>query len=147
MSDDNADSLAYRIAYSFSAGDSMTLVLNQDGGVMPHWGKVKDEELISDNDRIIRFVSTLCEFYREKGEYLFNGRMTEAESVECESVEFRNRRTGHRIILPAVHTSAWIKENGEKVQLLVNPFTHDIHCRIGGREITVPAEGVLELQI
>ena len=145
--DDNADSLAYRIAYSFSAGDSLTLILNQDGGVMSHWGKVKDEERVSDNGRILRFVASLCEFYREKGEYLFDGRMIGAEPVECESFEFRHRKTGQPILVPAIHTSAWLKKDGERVQLLINPFTRDISCRVGGRELTVPAEGVLEIRI
>ncbi|MBR5615787.1 MAG: hypothetical protein IKW66_03105, partial [Clostridia bacterium] len=75
LAEENDDNLAYRIAYSFSIGDCMTLVLDQDGGVVTRWGNVTAKRK-PDSERMIRLVSKLCEFYREKGrDYLLDGRM------------------------------------------------------------------------
>ena len=146
--DDNCDDgLAYRIAYAFSVGDCLTLILNQDGGIMPRWGKVVQEKP-TDSERMIRLVAVLCEFYRERGrDYLLDGRMVAPKPVECESVTFPRRKSERTLTLPSLLTSAWERADGSRVQILVNPFLHDVTCRVDGRELTVPAESVTEIEI
>ena len=133
------DTLRYRIAYSFSAGDCMTVVLTPDGRIMPNWG-TKDFDCCPDKTKILGFIKNLTEFYRnEAKQYLFNGRMIKGAEVVCGTAPF-----GHN--LPEILTTAW-EVDGKCAQILVNPFDEDKICTVDGKTVTVPANKAICVEI
>ena len=133
------DTLRYRMGYSFSIGDCMTVVLSPDGALMQNWG-TRDFEHTPDKEKALSFVARMTKFYREKAKpYLFSGRMIEGLPVECGVAPF-----GHG--LPEILSSAW-EADGERVQILINAFDTDISCRVAGTEIVVPANDAVLLPL
>ncbi len=134
----DADTLPYRIAYSFAAGDCMTLVFSPDGELMPNWGRPQYEKA-PDKKKILHFCADLTRFYGEKAKpYLYGGRMTACPSLECDTVTFEKRRGGGAVTLPSVLCSAWQMQSGGVAAIAVNPDEKEITCKIGGRSVTIP---------
>lgn len=135
----DTDTLRYRIGYSFSIGDCMTIVLCPDGTLMQNWG-TRDFDHAPDKEKTLAFVAKMTKFYREKaGAFLYNGRMIEGLPIECGTAPF-----GHD--LPVIHSSAW-EADGKRGQILVNAFDEDITCKVGENEVTVPANDAVLLYI
>lgn len=133
----DVDSLRWRMAYSFAAGDCMTLVLTPDGILMPNWG-TRDFEHAPDKAKTLTMVRNLTRFYKEEGKpFLYNGRMIPAKSVDSGAIEYEV--SGRMRTFPAIHTTAWETPDGKQAQILVNPGDNAAVCRIDGKEITVPA--------
>lgn len=132
------ENLWYRLAYSFSIGDCMTLVLDQDGRVKSRWGKLKTDH-VPNQDKIFRLVANLTNFYREQGKpYLYAGRMLPAMPVACEALRFDRRDVaGRAVILPAILTSAWESPEGKRAQILVNPTERVVSCTVCGETISL----------
>ena len=129
------DTLRYRMGYSFSIGDCMTIVLCPDGMLMQNWG-TRDFEHAPDKEKAYAFVAAMTKFYREKAKpFLYNGRMIAGLPVECGVAPF-----GHN--LPEILSSAW-EADGKRIQILINAFDDDKICKVGGKEVTVPAGQVL----
>ncbi len=129
------DTLCYRLGYSFSIGDCMTVVLCPDGALMHSWG-TRDFVHTPDKEKALAFVARMMKFYREEAKpFLYNGRMIEGLPVECGLAPF-----GHN--LPEILSSAW-EADGKRVQILINAFDEDITCKVGGKEVTVPAGNVI----
>ncbi len=140
------ESLLYRIAYSFAAGDSMTLVLNQDGCPMSRWGDLKTDH-VPDGERILTLVANLSRLYREKAkEYLFDGRMVMPPCFASDTVVLK-RKFGDcqgDCILPAVCMTAWEGHDHSRACVLVNPTETERECILDGKRIKIPAlDGVL----
>ncbi|MBQ6823545.1 MAG: hypothetical protein IJP27_02735 [Clostridia bacterium] len=138
------ETLCYRLAYSFAAGDALTLMLTPEGKIEDRWGQ-QDFSVLPDQQRVLTLTQNLLRFYREKaGAWLYDGRMIPPLPVDCKTVSFTSARPIERkVTLPALLTTAWENEQG-KVQILVNPEPTAQTCRINGQEITVPPlDGIL----
>ena len=137
-------SLLYRLAYSFAAGDAMTLVLGQDGEFLSRWGQ-RDFSDMPDRERVLAFVGRMVRFYKEEAKpYLFAGRMIPAPAFSCGRVEFPLYKRAWRVDLPSVICTAWRGADGTEVAILVNPGEKAEECRLGESTVTVPArEAVL----
>ena len=132
------DTLRYRMAYAFAAGDCMTLVLTENGEPASHWG-TRDFVHLPDKAKAFTLIRNLTGFYREKAKpYLLSGRMIAPPDVEAPTVTYPSLHG--EIALPAVISSAWEAE-GKRALILVNPEDTDLACRVDGREITVGALG------
>ena len=143
----NEDTLRYRIAYAFAAGDCMTLVLTQDGDLVSHWG-MKDFSFLPDKKKAVQMVANLTRFYKEQAKpYLYAGRMIPSPEVKCDSVTFGRRDSERNITLPTIFSSAWQAEDGSRAVILVNPTDNDINCLVDGKPITVPKINAVLLQI
>ncbi|MBQ9760385.1 MAG: hypothetical protein IJW16_03435 [Clostridia bacterium] len=142
---EDEETLPYRIAYSFAAGDAMTVVLNPSGDVLSYWGQ-RDFSKLPNKETVFRLIGNLTKFYKEQAApYLFAGRMIEAPQVDCESVTYRiaKRKATFHDSFPALHATAW-EANGARALILVNPNSHDVRCTVEGKEFTVPAlDGLL----
>ena len=102
---ENDESILYRLAYSFSSGDCMTLILGYNGEVASHWGS-RSFSFAADKDKIFSFVSRLSRFYRDEArELLYSGRMIAPPPVECESLSFTVKE--REVTLPAILCTAW----------------------------------------
>ncbi len=133
------ETLTYRIAYSFAAGDCMTLVLSPDGRIQSYWGQ-RDLSDLPDSDKVLTFIRNLTHFYREEAKpYLYAGRMIPAMPVECPDRAFIGNWGTRPFTLPALHSTAWEAPDGSRAQMVVNPENTDVTCRVGGETVTVPA--------
>ncbi len=131
--------LPYRLAYSFSIGDCMTLVMAPEGDLMDHWG-TRDFEHHPNKDVVCALIANLTRFYREQAKpYLYAGRMIPLPDFECEMKTFRCRYAAKDPVMPAVHASAWEAADGSKALILVNPSEENEDCVVQGEKTTVPA--------
>ena len=127
------ETLPYRLAYSFSIGDLMTLVLSPDESILTRWG-ARPEAIPADRDTVLRLIANLTRFYHSKGKpYLSCGRMGPSLALDCPTVTFKTWTGECR--LPSVLCSAW----ADGAHILVNPFPEVQTVRLGGREVSVPA--------
>ena len=138
--DDRA--LWYRIGYSFAAGDSMTLVLDQDGNPKSRWGDLVTD-YIPDRKKVLTLVSNLSRLYREcAGDVLFGGRMVAPPEIVCETVtlhkKFGRPAREEDCTLPAVICTAWEGDGGRRAVLLVNPTEGEQVCFVDGVRVGVP---------
>ena len=137
--DTKTDTFRYRLAYSFCAGDSMTLVLTPDGDIMTHWG-TRDFEHAPNKEKAFSLIRNLVSLYNGGAKkFLLSGRMITPPKVECPSVSFDGFDSNPVITLDAVLYSAWEAEDGSRAMILVNPDDREISCRLDGAEITLPA--------
>jgi len=138
--------LWYRLAYSFSIGDCMTLVLDQDGQVKSRWGRSKlDYAYVPDQESILWLVRNLTAFYHEQAKpFLYAGRMIEGLTVECGTLAFEHYDSDVAVTLPAILSSAWEAPDGRRAQILVNPQDRETSCRVGEKTYTIaPLSAVL----
>lgn len=137
------DTLRYRLGYSFSAGDLMTLVLEPGGQLMTHWGTT-DFVHAPDMTLTLTFIRNLTRFYREEGKkYLTDGRMSERNEAVCETVEIPMRDGLGTARLPRLHISAWESGEGKTAYIAVNPEEKPVSFRIGTATYQAPALSAL----
>ena len=133
--DADENTILYRLAYSYSIGDSMTLVLNEDGEILPRWG-LREFSHLPDKKTVLTLVHNLVAAYKgTAGKYLYNGRMLPTPAVTCESVTFNRRNGRNPITLPAILATAWEASDGDRALLLVNPAKTPTTCTVDGKEI------------
>ena len=131
------NSLPYRLAYSFTAGDCMTLVLSPDGELMDHWG-TRDFLHRPCKEEVLQLISRLTRFYREEARpYLYAGRMIPPHPVTCEGITFSRTYSDRPLSLPAVLTSAWALPDGRRAQILVNPTKETQTCTVNGQTVSL----------
>ena len=111
------EGLCARIGYSFAAGDMITLVLNDDGEIMFHWG-MRDFSKVPDRDTVIGFCRELHQWHTIYPKLFRDGEMVKPLSYMCESVEIPLRIEGNRKE-KAVYSTAWLV-GGNTIQLFVN---------------------------
>ena len=136
-------SIFYRLAYSFAAGDSMTLVLDQDGNPKSRWGSIKTK-YIPNKEKILAFVARLVRLYKEEAQrYLYGGRMVAPPCVECKTLTLHKNIEGiyeeGDSVLPAVIVTSWRGEGEARVTLVVNPTEEEQVVLLDGQELRVPA--------
>ena len=143
---DGSNTLNYRIAYSFCAGDCMTLVMKPNGQFMTQWAG-RDPGLCPDRDEVLGFVKKLGDcFDRCLGESFSRARMIPALAVDCDRPAVFPCQEGD-LALPLLPTSAWETEEGKHIQIVANPWGEAVTCRVGGKELTVPAMDAVVLEI
>lgn len=135
--DTKLDTLRYRLAYSFSVGDIMTLVLAPNGDLMTHWS-TQDFEHAPDMEKALTLIKNLMEFYRKSGKkYLYCGRMSNASPVKCEEIEIPQLRGKPISRLPRLLSSSWEDESGKTAYIVVNPEDCTLDFTIDGTRYTV----------
>ena len=135
----DAESLAYRVAYSFAAGDSMSLVLAPNGQILSRWG-TRDFSDAVNGEKILTLVSNLTAFYNAYAKpYLWAGRMITPPAMDCESIVLGYLNSDKTLSVPALHCTAWQAPNGDRACILVNPNERDVECKLAGETIIVPA--------
>ncbi|MBQ7153524.1 MAG: hypothetical protein IJR83_06285 [Clostridia bacterium] len=141
--DTKCDTLRYRLAYSFSIGDLMTLTLSPNGSLMTHWG-TRDFEHSPDMDNALELIKNLTAFYNAEGKkYLFCGRMSCGPDVICDRICVP-LASGEKADLPRLHTSCWEAGNGKTAVIVVNPETEEVPFSVGKKEYRVgPLDAVL----
>lgn len=139
------ESMAYRLAYSFAAGDLPTLILSAEGKIAQAWGDRQFEEL-PDEEQTLTLIKNLTAIRRGEGKkYLCGGRMITPHPVEdIGTREFSMQTKAGTLLADRILTSRWQAEDGTTAQLLVNWTKENLTCTCGGKTITVPAtDGIL----
>ncbi|MBQ3015417.1 MAG: hypothetical protein IJD79_01405 [Clostridia bacterium] len=131
------DTIRYRLAYSFAIGDSMTLSMTPDGDILSGWS-TRDFVNFPDKEKTYRFIKNLTALYKNGGkDLLYCARMVKPEPVICDSVTFEVW-DGFKNTYPELHYAAY-EVNGERRQIIVNPWDEDKNCKIAEKNYTVPA--------
>ncbi|MBQ8145904.1 MAG: hypothetical protein IJ039_03900 [Clostridia bacterium] len=134
--DTKINTLSYRLAYSFSIGDIMTLTLSPNGSLMTHWG-TRDFESCPNMDNTLALIRNLMDFYKTDGKkYLYNGRMKATDGFKCESIEIPMTNNRGNAILPRLLSSSWEAENGRTAYIVVNPEAKPVSFKIRDKEYT-----------
>lgn len=127
-----------RLAYSFCAGDMLTLVLDQDGNINWNWGELHIDHL-PDQESIKTFVKN-ANFWRQGygKKYLHLGKMVRPYAVECD-INRIYTTAGTYLDCDKIYTSAWESEEGGFGQVLVNynPEPVTFKVSLGDEEFTV----------
>lgn len=141
------ENLCYRVAYSFSAGDCMTVVLTPDGDIMSHWG-MRDFENVPNKDRVFKLIANLTAFYQKEAQpYLYAGRMISARPIVCETRSFAMSYPEKVHTFPRILTTAWQGEDGKCVQIFVNPEDEETSFVMDGRTYVVSPLSALMVEI
>ncbi len=140
----NEDTLRFRIAYSFVAGDCMTLVISEDGEPLSHWG-MKDFSVMPDKQKALTLIKNLTSLYKSGAkDFLYSAKMIPCPTLECESIIFNRRDSERKATLPTISAAAYEDKNGRRALILVNPTNCERQCKVMGESITVPAlDGII----
>ena len=111
----------YRIAYSFLAGDMLTIVLDNEGDIMHYWGSARRGVAKPDQDSTFRVLVECNAWRRAAKEYLSYGDMVKPKEYVCdEHCEFTIvRRQKFAKKLPKVLANAFVY-NGKRADIFIN---------------------------
>ncbi|MDY4976124.1 MAG: DUF6259 domain-containing protein [Clostridia bacterium] len=150
---ENPKSLNLRLAYSFAAGDMLTVVLKSGGEIHFGWGPTWLEPG-PDQNETKAFVKALCAMRRGLGKpYLVYGRMEKMQPVQCDTVTLIGKEGNFSY--PAVFSSRWSAADGSKAVILVNhtdrpqkiTVSGSYRNRFSGNEVfSAPESSTLVLQ-
>lgn len=112
------ENLLWRTAYSFSAGDLLSVVLKDHGQI--HWGwNYKWERPQPEQESIMTLVRNLNTFRKQHPEFLQYGRMIRPlAAVSGDTWELVTAR-GSRMLEAFLHSS-WRSPDGREVQIVTN---------------------------
>lgn len=123
------DSLFERIAYSFSAGDMLTLVIDEDGGISWNWG-CNNCTIAPDQAAVKMLVKNLNSWRWGYGKkYLHTGKMVKPFEVICGKNEFACN-VGGPLVRDRLYTRAWDSDEGDFGQFIINYNAVDDDCKI-----------------
>ncbi len=132
--DNNPYCVLFRIGYSFTAGDMITICLGDEDEI--HWGwDVPWDVERPDQKTIITLIKNLNRWRRDKKEFLRYGKMTVAKPL-CGIEDFElTLSTGEKLVYPSLLTSRWISPEGKEAQIVVNYLPKEQTFSIeGGKE-------------
>ena len=141
------ESLCYRLAYSFTAGDMLTLILTDDGRITQAWGD-RQFDLLPDEEQTLTLLRNLASLRQGSArKYLFGSQMLKPHSLKNVPQRiFKMQGKRGNLPAPCVLASRWQAKDGSIAQILVNWSREDITCQTGENTVTVPAMGALLLQ-
>ena len=145
--DTSVDTLRYRLAYSFSIGDIMTLVLAPNGELMTHWS-TRDFEHSPNMELTLKFIKNMMEFYNGGAKrYLYAGKMTYTCDLECESISIPMTRGKDVSVLPRLLHSCWEDESGQVAHIVINPENECVRFKLGDDSYEIkPLDALLILK-
>ena len=123
---ENPDSLLYALAYSFIAGDALTLVLKSGGEIHYDWGLswLHPGPRQAPVKKLTRSLNAMRRGPANR--FLIGGRMLPTPAFSQPGQFILTRRDGSQLACGEVLSSCWQDEGGEKIQLFVNFRQHDI---------------------
>ena len=134
--------ICYRLAYSFAAGDMLTLVLNDEGQVMFHWG-MRDFSHQSNREQILTLCARLHRWQTERQDCFSDGRMIRPLPWTCSRMNLRLTGPQKSLEEPCVLSAAWETPAGKRWQFFVNYTDEPVSVAWNGTTFEVPALDVL----
>lgn len=112
-------SMLYRVAYSFAAGDLLTIVLRENGQISWAWGSPWDVAP-PEQEPIFTLMKNLNLHRREFADYLHYGKMVKPKPVSGAGNKTLYRFKGDDITISSVLSTRWKSKDGKEMQVLVN---------------------------
>ena len=135
------DTLCLRLAYSFAAGDCMTLVATPDGQFMSNWGN-HDFSIMPNRENVLQFVANMQRFYRAEAKpYLYCSKMVKPKEYTCGYSKYTTE-SGKVLDIENVFSTAW-EADGKRVQIFVNHTAQKQIVEYAGKTIVVEALGAV----
>ena len=127
---ENPYSLQYRLAYSFVAGDFLTLVINDRGRVQWAWGQgIFSERYMPDEKSAITLVKNMNTWRKAFGKYLHTGKMVKPLSVTAKEKINVTFASGTEVTSPVL-TSSYQASDGKTASFIVNFTNEKAECII-----------------
>lgn len=123
------ENLLYRIAYAFTAGDMLTLVLDENGSVVWGWGE-KDFRNSPDQKSVLHLVRILNHCRKRWKEFLHYGKMVHPMEVTGVGFTELPMQCGYIQKVDNVLTSCWESRDGRYAQFLVNYTSQPVTCEV-----------------
>ncbi len=134
----SVDTLRYRLAYSFSIGDIMTLIIAPNGELMTHWG-THDFEHSPNMEKTMLFIRNVMKFYNDGAKkYLYSGKMSYSLDIKCEEIDIPMFRGRDFARLPRLLSSTWEAEGAKTAYIVVNPEDVPVSFQIEGESYECP---------
>lgn len=123
------NNLILRIAYSFIAGDLITLVINQDGDVIWNWGL--HGVPLPNQKNIYEYIKNANAIRKGIGKkYLQGGKMCKPLKILTEEDTVMELEGGYTCHFPKVFTSRWTAQDGSIGQIITNYNDEEVDIRI-----------------
>ncbi len=116
---ENPECLQFRIAYSFVAGDLMTMVLGKDKNVNWGWGVEWDVEPPK-QEPLFKLVKNFSAWRRAYKDYLKCGKMVKAQPLSGVGEYTMKLKSGHITKYPSLLSVRWADKNGNERQVIAN---------------------------
>lgn len=145
-SDENPDSLLFRLAYSFTAGDLLTLVIRDDGTVTWDWGCDWSDKM-PNQEKLMKLMASMIDLRRVKAKkYMQYGKMIAPPPYECMGSFTLYRRNRTTLTEPNVLCSAWMAQDGSTAVVFTNYLDRNGQVKLGfeAKEIISSNECSLE---
>lgn len=140
-----ADSYLFRMAYSFVAGDMLTLILHPQGFLISNWGQRNMEDR-PEKDDVMTFVKNIREFYLQNADFMRYGNMIKPHPYKTEQVVFRNDYYARSYTAEKVLSTAF-EFGGRKIQIFANYNANDEQIEVDGQTITIKSLSVEKIEI
>lgn len=126
---ENEYSLLYRLAYSFAAGDFLTLVINDRGRVQWAWGQsIFSERYMPDQESVIELVKNMNMWRKGRfSKYLHTGRMVKPLKFETNS-EISIKFASSSEVTSPVLSSCYKAADGKTGCFIVNFTNEKVLC-------------------
>lgn len=115
------DDYRYRLAYSFLAGDMLTIVINEDAEIMHHWGAARNNIPNPEQSSCFALIKECNAWRIAAKEYLCHGDMQKPITYACEDIcHFTMfRRQDFDKPVPKVMLNAF-SFNGKRADIFIN---------------------------
>lgn len=138
------DDYCYRLAYSFLAGDMLTVVINEDGEVIHHWGAARENEKNPNQKSLYELISKCNSWRVNAKQYLCFGDMQKPLPYACEEYCLFEvfRRQNFEKKVPKVLSNAFSYGN-KRADIFVNYTKEEVTISISqkaGEKIYATAE-------
>ena len=135
--ENNPQSLLYRMAYSFVAGDALTFVIRGNGDIIWNWGTPWDEP-VPDQEPLFCLARSMTSLRRKKAHsFLQHGEMQAPLAVKQKEYYHLTRPNGSSISCEGVLFSRWIAPDGTQAQIFANYTDHDQPVVLLGKVLRV----------
>ena len=130
MLEKSESNFTYRLAYSFTSGDMLTVVLNGNGDLQYAWcDYIEPKEKCLDKSVVLPFIKTLNEWQRNGGYvFLHFGKMIAPIRVYCGKEKFLLEDNKTYLHSDSVVTTAY-EYGGKRAQFIVNYNLHSVDIR------------------
>ena len=124
------ENIFYRYAYSFIAGDMLTLVINQNGEIAWNWSDTTSKNLPNQGD-VIKFVENCNSWRRGIGKkYLYTGKMQKPYKIDSGEKSEIHLSKGDVHMAEKLLTSRYLAEDGTTAQFVTNYNNYDVVFKI-----------------
>ncbi len=113
------ENLLFRIGYSFTAGDMLTLTLADQGKI--HWGwDVPWDYELPEQEPVLRLIRNINHWRIDKKEFLRYGKMLKPLELDNTDVYTLHLGNGKTMEYPSLLCSRWRDKDENEAQLVVN---------------------------